>query len=223
MQDTGERFIPSKELTVTGLEHWHRYMSILEYLENKKVLDIACGSGYGSFLMAEKAETVVGMDISTESIEYAKINYQKENLKYEIGSVTQIPIQEKEIFDIIISYETIEHINEEDQYKFLKEIKRLLKKDGILIISTPNKKTYTDLTKNKNPYHIKEFYLEEYLNFLKNYFQYIQILGQKVYSISFMWNIPQNKTSSEKVFYITYIFVSMNILYVKQFKNKLIY
>ena len=59
MQDTGERFIPSKELTVTGLEHWHRYMSILEYLENKKVLDIACGSGYGSFLMADKRRITV--------------------------------------------------------------------------------------------------------------------------------------------------------------------
>lgn len=203
MKDTGERFIPSETTDGTAIEHWHRYASVLPFIKNKRVLDIASGSGYGSFIMADHAEEVVGIDIDAGSIEFAMANYKKNNLLFKTGSVTDIPISGTGIYDVIISFETIEHVNKESQEKFLSEIKRLLKSDGIFVVSTPNKKTYTDLSSNpKNIFHFKEFYLEEYEAFLKKYFSNMEIFGQKIYSASFIWKLNGPNTNYAKEYYL---------------------
>jgi ubiquinone/menaquinone biosynthesis C-methylase UbiE len=192
MDYTGERYLSSIGSPETSYEHWHRYMYSTLFCKDKIVLDIACGEGYGSNLLSKYSKKVVGIDFSYDVINFASREYINNNLEFIVGSVTDIPIKGKNIFDLIVSFETIEHINEKNQLRLLAEVKRLLKPGGILIISTPNKYLYTDVLKNKNEFHVKEFYLNEFNDFLKKYFQNVKIMGQKVYSSSYIWDNDNN-------------------------------
>lgn len=177
MDYSGERFLPDECNGEIAIEHYQRYQLAKQLVKDKVVLDSACGDGYGSSLLAESAFKVVGLDIDEAVVEKANQKYGNSKLSYIAGSVENLPFDDA-IFDIIVSYETIEHVNEKIQNSFLKEIKRVLKPDGILIISTPNKAVYTDLVKGINKFHIKEFYAKEYLEFLYNYFPIIDIFCQ---------------------------------------------
>lgn len=184
---TGERYVSDLDSAQISYEHWHRYLFAAQYVKDKVILDIACGEGYGANLLAQSAKRVVGIDIAQDAIDFAQENYKKDNLAFLRGSADQIPIIENNIFDVIISFETIEHISEEMQKHFLIEVKRLLKHDGIFIVSTPNKLLYSDIPNYQNEYHIKEFYEDEFSNFLKNYFVNVSLLGQKVITGSNIW------------------------------------
>ncbi|MDD1505870.1 glycosyltransferase, partial [Lysinibacillus sp. CNPSo 3705] len=176
---TGERFIPTVEDIddEIKIEHLQRYQSVIPLLKNKVVLDAACGEGYGSEILSTQARQVYGMDIDEKSITHAKKTYIKSNLDFIVGSIEELPFED-DFFDIIVSFETIEHVDENLQSKFLKEIKRVLKKDGLLIISTPNKKVYSDYRNYSNPFHIKEFYMEEFYTFLKSSFKNVEFFYQ---------------------------------------------
>ncbi len=201
---TGERYISSLNSAQISYEHWHRYLYASQYVHNKKILDIASGEGYGSNYLANSAKEVVGVDISEEAVAFARTNYKRSNLEFLIGSVDKIPIDRNYVFDVIVSFETIEHVNQESQEKFLNETIRLLKKDGLFIVSTPNKLKYTDNNENyKNDYHIKEFYIEEFETFLGKYFSNIVLIGQKVGIGSHIWNMNSKKNKNID-FYLKY-------------------
>ncbi|MBC2607229.1 class I SAM-dependent methyltransferase [Pelagicoccus albus] len=155
-----ERFLTESKSEFPQLyyEHVHRYLLAKEHIEGGNVLDLACGSGYGSRILAEKAEAVTGIDISEEAIKSASATYKKSNLKYKIANCydTKLPA---ESFDYIISFETIEHLDSPEL--LLDEVKRILKPDGLLIISSPDKLEYTDKSPVKNEFHKKELYHEE--------------------------------------------------------------
>lgn len=172
MKFTGERFIPTVVDTddEIKIEHMQRYYAIQDIVKGKVVLDAACGEGYGTNMLSEYALKVYGLDIDEETIEHAKEKYTKANIEYQQGSIEELPFP-NDYFDVVASFETIEHVNEEIQAKFLKEIKRVLKADGTLIMSTPNKKIYSDYRNYKNPFHVKEFYEDEYYTFLKSAFK----------------------------------------------------
>lgn len=177
---TGERYIPeyfdnNNDEIIS--EHESRYRSISSLINNKVVLDAACGSGYGSFEISKFAKNVIGIDISNESIEYCKDKFKSNNLSYEVASVTELPF-ENDKFDIVISFETIEHISEDQQYLFLSQVKRVLKKDGCFVVSTPDKLIYSDKKNYKNEFHIKEFYEEEFYVFLNKFFKNIKFYYQ---------------------------------------------
>lgn len=175
---TGERFIPGIEDEMLSIEHLQRYMGIQEMVRGKRVLDAACGEGYGSCILAETAADVTGIDISKETILRAKSKYSAiSNLSFVCGSIEDLPAED-EIYDMVVSFETIEHVPEETQKKFLDEIVRVLKKDGILIMSTPNKKIYSDLRNYRNEFHVKEFYEKEFLLFLQQKFQNVKLFNQ---------------------------------------------
>ena len=193
MEFTGERYISKLTNSQISYEHWHRYMFASAFVENKSVLDIASGEGYGSSFLANKAQKVVGVDISAETVAWAKKTYPLKNLKFLEGSCEKIPLSGKNVFDVIVSFETIEHIGGTEQVLFLKEIKRLLKPDGILIISTPNKSLYSDRDNYKNEFHIKEFYRGEYEKFLSQYFNHVAMGGQKIYTSSWIWPLKNSK------------------------------
>jgi O-antigen biosynthesis protein len=178
MELTGERFIPIEMGDPAMVyEHLHRYFIASEYVKDKNVLDIACGTGYGSRFLADYAKKVTGIDIAKESIDYAQRNFSHPNITYKLGSVAEILLPDHSI-DVIVSCETIEHVDEQIQTDALKEFKRVLKPDGILIISTPSKDSREyDIN---NEYHIKEFYTDEFVNFLKNQFKYVTYAGQDV-------------------------------------------
>ncbi|MBS1736085.1 MAG: glycosyltransferase [Bacteroidetes bacterium] len=171
MEFTGERFIPLKELMKDEIafEHLHRYHAAKGLAKGKIVLDIACGEGYGSEILSTYAKKVIGIDIDEKTIEHAKNKYKNEKIDFLRGSTDSIPLPDHSV-DIAISYETIEHINEESQRIFLGEIKRVLKKDGVFIISTPDKINYSDRYDHKNEFHLKEFEKEEFISFLNKYF-----------------------------------------------------
>ena len=171
MSYTGERFLPTESNHEMNIEHYQRYRFALQLVKGKTILDAACGEGYGSYLLSQEATHVFGMDIDAVVVSEASKKYTASNLQYLVGNVSSLPF-ENGSFDCVVSFETLEHIDSDSQIKFLSEIKRILKPDGILIMSSPNKAVYTDLVQGKNKFHIKELYCNEFIELLKNYFQY---------------------------------------------------
>ncbi|MGV3697944.1 class I SAM-dependent methyltransferase [Flavobacterium sp.] len=172
---TGERletFVYSRDT----IEHLHRYSIVSEYIENKVVLDIACGEGYGSNIMSEKAQLVYGVDIDQTTIELASRKYVKPNLKFSHGDATNIPMEDDSV-DVVVSFETIEHHDQHE--KMMSEIKRVLKPNGLMIISTPDKLYYSDIPKFNNKFHVKELYKKEFYSLIEGYFSKVQMLTQK--------------------------------------------
>ncbi|MFD2659287.1 methyltransferase domain-containing protein [Paenibacillus thailandensis] len=180
-----ERIETKSKDYVELLFHWHRYLIAQEFVTGKVVLDIACGEGYGAYQLSKQAKEVIGMDIDPKTIEIAKNSYVNQNLRFLCGDAKKIEIPNNSI-DIIVSFETIEHMNENDQIEFLNEIKRILKPDGILLISTPDK-TRTDLFEAKNPFHLREWYKEEFEAILQTLFTNVRIYLQEVNMSSFLW------------------------------------
>jgi 2-polyprenyl-3-methyl-5-hydroxy-6-metoxy-1,4-benzoquinol methylase len=189
---TGERFLPWIEGAQIHYEHLHRYAFAAHFVKAKKVLDLACGEGYGTYMLAREAEHVVGVEIDKPTVQHARSRYIKDNLEFIEGSILAVPIEGDRRFDVVVCFEGIEHIAEHD--KLLSEVKRLLKDDGLFIVSTPNKAVYTDAPDYHNPFHIKELHLDEFKNLLQQYFAYIRIFGQRVYAGSNMWSIDQHKS-----------------------------
>lgn len=180
MKFTGERFIQegSHIDDEISYEHLNRYYAISTIVKDKDVLDAACGSGYGTELISRFASFVHGIDIDEEAVEYARDHFEKKNLAYSVASITSIPFQDA-TFDIVVSFETIEHVDEITQKHFLEEIKRVLRPNGQLIISTPDKRNYSDIPKYFNEFHLKEFYSNEFLNFLKSRFKHVHFFYQR--------------------------------------------
>ncbi len=188
MDFTGERYMPILPNAEITYEHWHRYVFTQQFIADKIVLDVACGEGYGSFYMAAFAKEVIGVDISEEAVTHAAGAYKKDNLRFIQSNAAAIPLSENGIADVVVSFETIEHLDETHQHRFLTEIKRLLKPDGILLISTPDKLLYTDIPGYKNQYHIREFYGDAFSSFLENYFPHVVFFRQKLFPVSLIWN-----------------------------------
>lgn len=179
---TGERYVPWADDFNTAYEHLHRYQFAKEFVDGKIVLDLASGEGYGSFLLSASAASVTGIDIDALSVRHASAKYQRDNLTFLQGSITAVPIEGEQLFDIIVCFEAIEHV--EDHEALLREVKRLLKSDGVFIVSSPNKRIYSDLPNYVNPYHVKELYFEEFKDLLLANFGTSYIYGQKVYPAS---------------------------------------
>ncbi len=155
---TGERFVPGTRGEI-WVEHWHRYHFATRFAAGRRALDVACGEGYGSALLAQAAAHVTGVDVSSEAIAHAKRTYgDRANLAFECASCTRLPLADASV-DIAVSFETLEHIGE--QREFVAELARVLEPDGVLVISCPNKREYTDRRNFVNEFHVKEPYREE--------------------------------------------------------------
>lgn len=174
---TGERFVPGINDPELYIEHIQRYSSIVECVKDKIVIDAACGEGYGSAILAEKAKRVIGFDIDAGAVERANKNYGKTNVEFHQGDISKLPIDDK-VADVFVSFETIEHVDEKLQKKFISEVKRVLKDDGIFIISSPNKAIYSDLFHYHNEFHVHELYKEEFTDLLKCEFEHIHLFHQ---------------------------------------------
>jgi len=178
MEFTGERVVPGKTPQTIYDEHIYRYIFAASLAENKVVLDVACGTGYGVGYMVEKgAGEVVGVDISMLAVDYAQERLGRNNKASLIcADAIRLPFVNS-AFDIVVSFETIEHIR---QYrKFLAECRRVLKENGLLICSTPNRRIFSpNLAKPINTFHVKEFWPEEFYRLLRRCFANITLYGQ---------------------------------------------
>ena len=187
---TGERFVPGSPVAKGEMwyEHWHRYHYVLPLVAGKKVLDVACGEGYGSALMCGRAATVSGVDISRDAITHGRATYaDRANLQFFEASCTKLPFEAAN-FDVVVSFETIEHIA--GQAQFLDEIKRVLKPEGVLILSCPNKAEYSDKRGFTNEFHVRELYRPELEALLAPHFGRIRWLSQRNAFVSMI--VPEN-------------------------------
>ena len=179
MKFTGERYIPESSPADVAYEHWHRYFYAQQFIRGKDVLDIACGAGYGSALMAESAASVTGVDIDPATIAHCQSVYIRPNLRFLRGSIASIPVQGEAAFDVIVCFETIEHVDEPEQAAFLREAKRLLRPGGILLISTPDAIAYNARkAEYKNEFHKHEFGRTEFLDYLHGAFRHVECASQ---------------------------------------------
>jgi len=172
-----ERGLPGTVMSVIGLStHKHRYIFASAFVQNKVVLDCACGMGYGSNYLKGKASMVIGGDISREAIEYAKNLYKQEGLFFLQLDATKLPFCDN-FFDVIISLETIEHL--ENYKSFLCECVRVLKRGGTLICSTPNRYRFIfPFKKPLWPFHVHEFTVKEVRELMGEFFQVERLFYQ---------------------------------------------
>ena len=169
---TGER-LETFVFNDTTVEHLHRYGIVMPFAQNKTVLDIACGEGYGSKLLSAKASKVYGVDIDPVAVQNATNKYKAPNLSFIQGSADKIPLADSSV-DTVVSFETIEHHDKHEE--MLKEIKRVLKPDGILIMSSPEKTGDVSF----NEFHVKELSRAEFIVLIKVHFKFAKFYSQKI-------------------------------------------
>jgi SAM-dependent methyltransferase len=185
MEFTGERFTPECVREI-WYEHWHRYAFALPLARGRRVLDAACGEGFGSALMAPAAASVLGLDIDPATIQHARERYAgRAALDYRVADCTRLDTFADASFDLIVSFETLEHVHEQE--RMLDGFARLLAPDGVLLISTPDKRTYSDLPGFHNEFHVRELYREEFEALLEPRFAQRRVFGQKLLFASAIW------------------------------------
>jgi SAM-dependent methyltransferase len=174
---TGERVVPGQVDPDLWNEHFARYGFASRLARQKRVLDIACGTGYGSAELAVVARTVTGIDVSSEAVTYANEHYALPNLHFECASAEAVP-HEDQCFDLIVAFEVIEHL--ENSRALLTEARRLLAPGGQFIVSTPNKLYYEESRRlsGPNPFHVHEFEFEEFRSLLTEFFPYVSLFLQ---------------------------------------------
>ncbi|MBV6434775.1 MAG: Ubiquinone biosynthesis O-methyltransferase [Bryobacteraceae bacterium] len=174
---TGERVVPGQVQPDLWNEHLARYCFAARLARQKRVLDIACGSGYGSAELAAVAGAVTGIDISSEAIAYAREHYTLPNLTFECSPADAIPRTDQS-YDLIVAFEVIEHL--ENASALLAEARRLLSPGGQFIVSTPNKLYYqeTRALSGPNPFHVHEFEFEEFRGLLAGFFPDVSLFLQ---------------------------------------------
>lgn len=181
---TGERFVPELVREI-WYEHWHRYAFALPFVGGRRVLDCACGEGYGSRILAGRADRVTGLDLSAEAVEHARRRYgERGNLKFVEGDCTALPFPD-DAFDVVVSFETLEHI--EGQQTMLAEFRRVLGPRGLLILSSPDKRIYSDEREFQNEFHVRELYRDELIELVSRYFPAWRLHGQKLMFQSMIW------------------------------------
>jgi 2-polyprenyl-3-methyl-5-hydroxy-6-metoxy-1,4-benzoquinol methylase len=159
-------------------EHLQRYEEVLKYVKgDEKILDIACGNGFGSDILARNTEGgIVGGDIAQEAIAECQQYWERPNLEFKVLDGTNLPFLNNH-FDIVVSFETIEHTTE--YRKMVQEFARVLKPTGTAFISTPNFAVNSPTGKVMNPYHTQEFTFEALKTLLEEVFPTVQIYGQE--------------------------------------------
>lgn len=162
--------------------HLHRYRFAAQRVKGKRVLDCACGTGYGTRLLREAggAVFVVGVDIDHKAIKYACKKHKLAATAFICSSGDRLALPNASV-DVVISFETIEHV--QNDVALVKEFHRVLEPDGVLIISTPNQWPLAD-----TPYHIREYNRSSFIKALEDHFTCLELYNQNSGS-----NTPLNR------------------------------
>lgn len=173
----GANVVDAGRLSPYWGEHAARYVYALQFVQGRRVLDIACGTGYGIGLLRSQASFVAGVDIDPEAAKSA-ISECGENAGVLLGNGLGLPFGDA-AFDIVTSFETMEHLHE--RRLFLSELERIISPGGTLVLSTPNA-NYSQPVNGKpaNPFHIFEYTPVELRDELAAFFQIDAFLGQSL-------------------------------------------
>lgn len=193
MRFTGERVVENTTPTRILSDHIARYNFAIKYAKEKNALDISCGTGYGTKILAAITQSVVGVDISEDAINFATANYTSPNLSFEVGDILDMEFS-ADCFDVITCFETVEHVS--NQEKCFNELYRVLSEGGTLMISSPNRKltspskSINDLPDNK--FHTKEYLPNEFISLISEYFEISGVYGQRrIHKALFLPGIEQ--------------------------------
>jgi ubiquinone/menaquinone biosynthesis C-methylase UbiE len=188
----GERFTPEAVREI-WYEHMHRYVFAARFVSGLRVLDAACGEGYGAAILSGAAREVTGVDSSEQAVQHARQRYASDNLEFRSADCTDLPFEDRS-FDCIVSFETIEHLKEQE--RMLREFARVLDTSGFLLISSPDKAVYSDEQGFENPHHVRELYEDEFHALLSGQFPVVRMLGQKLMFHSAIWPLEKNLPES---------------------------
>lgn len=157
-------------------EHLERYQYAMQYAKNKKVLDIAGGSGYGTYLLATEGEAneVHSVDLDEAAVKYADIKYKHSSIQRKVGNA--VTYVQESYYDLIVSFETIEHVD--DYHTFLDNLYKSLVKNGSLIISSPVVQHTTH--HNLNKYHNIEWSFNDFQKLLQDKFDIQDVYVQSI-------------------------------------------
>jgi SAM-dependent methyltransferase len=171
---TGERTLPD----VPEENYWFRrhlvvYEWIAERVRGLRAVDMACGEGYGSDVLARSAADVVGVDANPEAHEHARLRYQRPNLRFERDLVESFA----EPCDAVVFLQTIEHV--QDPGAILEHFKSMLAPGGVAYVSTPNLLTLAPpgAEKSDNPWHVKEYRAHEFRELCEAHFEQVELFG----------------------------------------------
>jgi 2-polyprenyl-3-methyl-5-hydroxy-6-metoxy-1,4-benzoquinol methylase len=174
LQLTGERTLPD----VPEENYWfRRHLVVYEWIgarvHGRRVVDLACGEGYGSAVLARTAQSVVGVDANPEAFEHARLKYTGANLRFER---TMIELWRGDV-DCVVFLQTIEHVQDPDAV--LAAIREQIGPDGVAYVSTPNVLTLAPKgeARSGNPWHVREYRPEEYLELCTRHFGSVDLLG----------------------------------------------
>jgi len=181
---TGERYHPEQPREM-AYEHWHRYAFAQPLARGRRVLDVACGEGYGAALLAGEAASVLGIDLAPEAIAHARARYPHPRLRFEAGDATRLQGVDDASIDLLVSFETLEHLADHDG--LLAAFARVLAPGGLLLISTPDRRTYSEQPGHHNPHHVRELDRAEFETLLARYFPCVRLYGQRLMSHSMLW------------------------------------
>jgi len=174
---TGERLVPWAPDVQVVYEHFHRYLWAQPLVAGRRVLDLASGEGFGSALLADRAHAVVGVDNDARAIEHSRANYAAPNLEFAVASADDLSAFPDSSFGAVVAFEMIEHVP--DQEAVLREVARVLAPGGLLIVSTPERRAYSDATGFANPYHTHELTQEEFAALLESRFADVALFAQR--------------------------------------------
>jgi SAM-dependent methyltransferase len=169
-----ERIVPDETEPGIVALHLKRYEFARPYCVGKHVLDAGCGVGYGSAFLGETARSVLGVDLSSEAIDYARARYGSGNVVFAVDDLKALGCVDGE-FDVVVAFEVIEHLPQPE--RFVAEARRVLKPDGLLVVSTP--RAAHGQEQPENPFHEREFTPDEFERLLHGSFGRVEVYGQR--------------------------------------------
>jgi glycosyltransferase involved in cell wall biosynthesis/SAM-dependent methyltransferase len=159
-----------------AFEHFHRYCMARDLCSALDVLEIASGEGYGSSILANTARSVIGVDVDPAAIAHAGTAYAGVNLRFVQGSALDLPLDDASV-DVVISFETLEYVRE--HARFMAEVKRVLRRSGRLIMSSPERAVSAGRMEPPNEYYLHDLTEAEFESLLRANFKHVGMLSQQ--------------------------------------------